>query len=753
MDNTPVVLYLCPDCKKPIAEMNIQNNTVQTCAVYSDGVKKGRGEILTPHFSPNFGKCPFCGTVFFLHNLRALDKKMPENKYKYMEALQTSDYITAVEQGYAKTHEEEIELRTCLWRFLNDKIRFRRDQNHRYPDYEKSFFQNETSILWEKNCTSLLSLLEQKYSNIMESAPDDDNDDINELSILMAELNRNLGHFNSCSDILEKLPYRYKWLKQKYLRRIASHDRLVFELMTIDKDEEILGTDDIDLNDPDLAIEYWTKEINERECMLNAYYYHRAEAYFNKGDMESALADINMSLQILSDSEESYYLRSQIYKKLDDDDKARWNLFKSRHIAAFQKVINDKSKKILIEKNEDIYDNPFITKAAVSIQKNEGEILLCLKDCIFENEPLEPEILYSGGENALLRRRPDQFILLENVPDEFFSDSDVREEIFNRKETTITENNLNLTAKISNAEKYKVQVRLVIETLDSIDSIVKSGYPIYTSLRARINANMDKPIADIIGREDFINLAAVLAREENYNLLEKYFAENLPINENTGFSFKTWRPSPLYYVTTNRLIGFLENPPKIIRFLAANGADPDKGSEESDTPLGNQCLENGLALIMKTLIEIGADPNCFTEFDGGPIKPLHLMLLPAEYDEFTKELKPLKTSDIEKIKLLIDNGADVNYLSDSGSTALSLAINNSEGTVRKELIKLLLDKGADIQSAVDALNKGVEQKHSQAAFSLYEIYSGHIEGLSVKLDSALARKYLCISADLLKPAE
>jgi len=50
---------------------------------------------------------------------------------------------------------------------------------------------------------------------------------------------------------------------------------------------------------------------------------------------------------------------------------------------------------------------------------------------------------------------------------------------------------------------------------------------------------------------------------------------------------------------------------------------------------------------------------------------------------------------------------------------------------------------------IDALKKDVEQGHSKSAFSLYELFSGRIEGLSAKQDSNLARKYLCASADLI----
>jgi len=522
---------------------------------------------------------------------------------------------------------------------------------------------------------------------------------------------------------------------------------------------EMENEETFDLSDPDKAVEYWTSQISTHdENMLNVYYYRRAEAYMAKSRhdkkfLQSALDDINTSLCIAGDNAEEYSLRAKIYEELGNYEKAQWNYFKAKHTNAFLNVINEQDN---TGSKKDLSGRQFISIInKISVMKISGKIILSLP--AQDNEPLEPEILYSGGENALFRRRPDQFIILEKVPDDFFSDAGVRDAVFNKKEIFIEEDDENpaLAAPLQPDEaplqgrQYRTDVRLVIEKLDSAESIIKDGYPVFTSLRAQVSANLDKPIKDVIGKEDFVNLAAVLAREENYTLLDKYTAEGLPLNEKTGFIFKVWRPTPLFYITTNRLVGFMHDPLKMIRYLAANGANPDMACEEDDTPLGNQCLENGLPVIMKTLLEAGADPNCFTEIDSGPIKPLHLLLLPCEYDEETETLLPVKAANIEKIRLLIDKGADVNYVNDSGSTALSIAINNCEGDVRKEIVKLLLEKGADIKSAIDGLIKGIEYKHSKSAFSLYEIYSGNIDCLPVKQDAGLAHKYLCIADDLM----
>jgi len=738
MDISAKNAYFCPSCKKPVAEVKISGFSIQSGIIYSDGVKTDRESPFSSHFEPSLGKCPFCNDIFFVSNLKPANKNVLIKKNKNIINPEKNDFIKALEKKLAKTPDEEIEARLCVWQVLNEKVRAVRKEGNRDLELEKEFFSGANARLYKENCAALISLFEQKLKGKKSDIKNESK--INEIKITMAEIHRNLGNFDACFDIIESLPAKYEWLKLKYMPRTASNDRLVFALITPEEKTEDFAAEDVDLNDPDKAIEYYTRAIETNKCALNAYYPSRAAAYMKKGELQLALNDITYALEISNDYENDYFLLAQIYEKMGETEKSKWNIFRARHVEAFQYTVNEHERRFPKPQREGVSGKPFIGKEKVSVKKSGGKVILYLASQ--EEEPVEPEILYSGGDNALFRRRPDQFILLEKVPDDFFNDAEVRDAIFNKKEALISENGANP------ALEYTVKIRLVIETLESAESIIKDGYPLFTSLRARVSANMNRPITDVIGKEDCINLAAVLAREENYQLLDKYISEKLPLNEKVSFVFGTWRPTVLYYVTVKRMVGFMEDPLKIIRFLAANGADPNMACEEGDTPLGNQCLDNGLTIIMKTLLESGADPNCPTESEAGPIAPLHLTLFHSEYDEETQEFTPIKAKEIEKVKLLVDAGADVNYSSGADSTALSLAINNSEGSVRKELVKTLLDKGANVEHAIKALEKAVEQKSHSAAYSLYEIYSSQIEGLNVKPDPKLSRKYLLLAADL-----
>ena len=775
MNFAPPTIYFCPACNKSIIKTNYKSYTVQSSTLYSDGYRTGY-----PRFTPNLAKCPNCQAVFFLHNLWAKNENVPYEEYKYyknIETPNTDDYIKAVKKELAKTVDEEIELRTCLLHSLNDTIRYSRKQNGRDTEEENKFINSENFAQWETNCEALLSLLEQKLAEINsvingvvndadgDSDGDSDSGDggsivedavqnAAELSSVIAELHRNLGHFDTCFDILESLPETYEWLKLKYMSINASRDRMVFILMSEDENAEDLQTKDYDLNDPDQAIEYFTEKIENRVFALDSCYYSRAEAYFKKGDLKTALDDVNAALAVMCNREEYYSLRADIYEKLGDSETAEWNLFRAKHVRAFQKIINETDQseiqkdehtgvniKPLIGEKSLIEEKPLIATEECSLQIKGGNFLFVLS--ARDNEPIEPEILYSGGDNALFRRRPDQFILIELTQGDVIM-SGGREEMLKKKEVIVAES-MSANAPSPVRRGYAVKIRPVFETLESVESIVEDGYPLFTSLRARVCANRNKPISVLV-REDRVNLAAVLVREENYMLLDKYFAEKLPVNERVSSVFKTWQPTPLFYATAYKTAGSMKDPVKMLRYLAANQADPDMPGGEGDTPLGNQCFENGQYVIMKTLIEIGADPDGITKTRNGPMKPLHLLLLPSEYDDETQKYRPVNAEHLEKVKLLVDSGADVNYVDDSGLTALGLAISFSEGKVRNALVKLLLKKGADIVTAVESIKKSVEYDIPSAAFALYELYSGSIENIPVKSDSRQARKYLEIAA-------
>ena len=764
MDILPSTIYLCPECKKNIAKMNIASSWSYGATVYSDGKRDERRGIMSADFTPDFGKCPYCGALFFLNTLESAGSYWEINDYEDIENPNIDDFIKGVEQCIAKTPENEIEVRTCLWLALNDKVRYDRDQDRKDVSAEKKFFKNKNAKLWEENCKALLALLEQKTADnkaaiekFKESGKKNrkikeyEHDNI-DFSLTIAELHRNLGNFDACFDVMESLPEEYEELKLKYTMRTASHDRLVFIISKPEekKEEEEEEYDfeaeeaaEIERNKPENRIKYYTEQIENSKSKHSYYHHHRIDAYLEIGDLQSALADLNNLCEPIYLEGGSYYVCSKVYKALGDTDKADWYIFKTKHAAAYDEA-TEKDSVFRRSKREGI-DGDLITVAEYSVQKNGDDFLFCVNSPYSEEEPIEPEILYSGRENALYRRTPTQFILFESIDTEF------REMILNKKEVNIAEYKSKKNKTPSRT--YKAEIRQVTETLESIDNIVERGYLIYTSLRARVFAakaagaaeaastNIDKPIADIIGKEDYTHLAAVLVREGNYQLLDKYFAEGLPANNIFCYAFLKWQPTLLYYASVCNKENFNEDAVKMLKYLVSKGADPNLTCGDGDTPLFNQCYNDGSSLIMKTLLEIGADPNQPVEIDYDNHKPLNFLLLPPAVDDETGVVTPIRPEAVDRIKLLLDYEADTNYIDEWGNTPLSLAVYNSKGDVREEIVKLLLEKGADVDFTIETMKTNVENYFVISALILSEIYSGNTKNLPVNADLDLSKKY------------
>jgi tetratricopeptide (TPR) repeat protein len=791
--DTPTVYY-CPSCNKPMLKTNYMSYTVHGSTSYSDGERTGY-----PNFTPNLAKCPNCGAVFFLHNLWAKREDVPYEErqcWKNIDDPALDDYIKVVEQGLAKTADEEIEARTCLWRTLNNITR------------NGGSFGPDTMKLWHINCEKLLSLQEQKLKEIMQTA---ELDAINNLRITIIELRRNLGRFDEVLRDIKELPETYDWLARQFAGKCKKQDRMVFQIKYkndnpdgdnyfIDEDGEERYYLDPDAVNPDFGkiLSHWNKEIEEDDD-LPENWKCRAYVYLKKGDFHSALSDISRAIELNSDDDEYYRLRAQIYGKLGDSEMKEWNLFRARHIKTFAKRSGGDMEKAAMISGSD-RDSPYLFEADGQdnkplilieefwdvIQNSAGDIMFCIQTR--DGEPVQPEILYSGGANALYRRKPDQFILLDEVH------PDVREALRNAQEVLIAEFNpadrgdkrepsqiqsdssgsVIVTFNRKNSgilREYMAKLRPVFETLESVKSIVEDGYPLFTSLRARVYANADKPIAEVIGKEDHANLIAVLAREEDYEQLDRFFAEcpvkaenyerladymkAHPVNQWVSCLFQTWRPTPLFYVTTKNVVSLLKEPVRILRYLTRNGADPDMESGEGDTPLGNQCCSNGSVEIMRNLLEAGADPELATiAFDKVPIKPLLLALFPPDSDPQTNTFTPLTAENVERVKLLIANGADVNTVWEweLGITPLSLAIAYARGEQQRELVNLLRNRGADVDAALKGLENCACEQSPQYYYALYEFYAGFpnqtepMPGMTLRVNHKIARHFLALAA-------
>ncbi|MCL2185143.1 MAG: hypothetical protein FWB86_04710 [Treponema sp.] len=225
---------------------------------------------------------------------------------------------------------------------------------------------------------------------------------------------------------------------------------------------------------------------------------------------------------------------------------------------------------------------------------------------------------------------------------------------------------------------------------------------------------------------EYTELAAILASFEEYDLIERLLKEasdsNLQIlNTLTRPQFRYWQPSLGYYVTTKDVLKRMKDPKKMLKFLAEKGADVSLAAGDGSTPLWNQtCTDCESEEILKTLLELGADPNQISINNDTEWTPLVHCLLPTSSENNPQDeeasdeenLDPIDNASIRKAELLLEYGADANLIASGlpGFSPLVIAVNNykfamkhiSDETYKDnisgilKLIELLIKKGADI---------------------------------------------------------
>lgn len=131
--------------------------------------------------------------------------------------------------------------------------------------------------------------------------------------------------------------------------------------------------------------------------------------------------------------------------------------------------------------------------------------------------------------------------------------------------------------------------------------------------------------------------------------------------------------TPLHIATGE---GHLE----VVRVLLEHGADPNVQQVRGGTPL-HIAVQEGHLEIIKLLLEKGADPNIA---DKTGVRPLHTLCLKNKIAEE-------QLTDVAE--WLLDAGAEIDAVSEDGSTALQAACDYEH----PELVALLLAKGANTE--------------------------------------------------------
>ena len=193
----PTEIHKCPSCTKLLKKKTLLTWNTLGAKSYSDGkVISG----MSPEY-PIITICPRCKTIFWMDEETLVGEYWYQNENKKWKNLDYADFLTieesfiALERNIFAIKGDEYFIRNhILWSF-NDRVRkenklFVFSFRGKVREKEKLFNSDYEQALYENNIKSMITLLKG----------DTDND-----KIMLAELNRNLGNFNLCMELLRKL--------------------------------------------------------------------------------------------------------------------------------------------------------------------------------------------------------------------------------------------------------------------------------------------------------------------------------------------------------------------------------------------------------------------------------------------------------------------------------------------------------------------------------------------------------------------
>lgn len=191
--------YECPICGNILSRGSLMSGNTFGAKLYSDGKQIAR---MLPEF-PSITKCPKCTSIFWLKDEIKSRKTGDADRASF---LTIPEYLSVLEHKNYDSSAEENFIRTRIWWLFNDRVRSGRNL----------FISEAEKTIWKDNIDCLISM--QDY------------EDINK-RIMLAELNRNLGNFQECKDILTSISDpNMDWLIEAFENELTKENTKVFQL-------------------------------------------------------------------------------------------------------------------------------------------------------------------------------------------------------------------------------------------------------------------------------------------------------------------------------------------------------------------------------------------------------------------------------------------------------------------------------------------------------------------------------------------
>lgn len=208
----PKYIYQCPNCDNRISRESLSSGNTIGAQSYSDG------KMIAPMLPeiPSITICSKCNNIFWIDKAKVVAEIGPfrpfrtqsEENLNAEEArfLTIDEYLMSIDKKVFSKRKEEKYLRISLWQAYNDRVRDGKD-----------LFKTETEKSnWLMNVNRLLELL--NYENLNER-------------IMIAELNRNLGNFEKCLEVIDSIESTdLERLKTQFKNECLKKNTSVFEI-------------------------------------------------------------------------------------------------------------------------------------------------------------------------------------------------------------------------------------------------------------------------------------------------------------------------------------------------------------------------------------------------------------------------------------------------------------------------------------------------------------------------------------------